>query len=235
MTPLPGIDPRLTAASPPTAAALAGLSTVVDTDGALPRWLKHLLVACAAVVKGLDDEVERWVASALAAGATPAQVVAIAVDVTLSRGPHLAGRLLAALDAAGAEVPGGPLPGQDAIPVDPTPEDVRAYFTGVFGAVPDRVALLLDECFPAMRAYHLMRQAGLEGSVVAAHHLELVLVVLNAAEYQPVFVEVHARGAREKGATETELVEACVCAIPVAGVAAWLPASQGILASRPAA
>jgi alkylhydroperoxidase/carboxymuconolactone decarboxylase family protein YurZ len=90
----------------------------------------------------------------------------------------------------------------------------------------------MDHCFPAMAAYHLMRQAGLEDSVLPAHHLELVLVALNAAEYQPLFVEVHARGARQKGATEAELVESCVCAIPIAGVAAWLPASQGILGSR---
>ena len=63
---------------------------------------------------------------------------------------------------------------------------------------------------------------------------DVSLVVVNAADYQPMFVEVHARGAFAKGATEEQLVEACVCAIPHAGVAAWLPASIGIIAGRPA-
>jgi len=227
-----GAPASLLAASPATASALAGLARVVDEDGHLPRWFKHLLVASVCALKRRDAETRRWVASAIDAGATPASVMAVAIDATLSRGVHVAADLLDALAATGATVPTAPSAGQRTIDTDPDEAAIRTYFTEVFGAVPDRVALLMDHCFPAMAAYHLMRQAGLEDSVLPAHHLELVLVALNAAEYQPLFVEVHARGARQKGATEAELVEACVCAIPVAGVAAWLPASQGILASR---
>lgn len=229
-----GAPQALLTASPATAAALQGLAPVVDTDGHLPRWFKHLLVACVAALKCRDQETRRWVRSALDAGASPAAVMAIAIDATLSRGVHVAADLLDALAAAGVEAPERPSVGQLAIETTPDHASIDSYFTEVFGAVPDRVALLMDHCFPAMAAYHLMRQAGLEDSVLPAHYLELVLVVMNAAEYQPLFVEVHARGARQKGATEAELVEACACAIPVAGVAAWLPASQGILASRDA-
>jgi alkylhydroperoxidase/carboxymuconolactone decarboxylase family protein YurZ len=228
-----GAPAALLAASPATAAALRGLAHVVDDDGELPRWFKHLLVACVAALKRRDDETRRWVRSAIDAGASAEAVMAVAVDATLSRGVHVAGDLIDALAATGATPPVEPSSGQLAIDTAPDEAAIRSYFTEVFGAVPDRVALLMDHCFPAMAAYHLMRQAGLEDSVLPAHHLELVLVVLNAAEYQPLFVEVHARGARQKGASEAELVEACACAIPIAGVAAWLPASQGILASRP--
>ena len=228
-----GTPAALLSASPATAGALRGLATVVDTDGELPRWFKHLLVACVAALKRRDEETHRWMRSAVAAGASPQAVMAVAIDVTLSRGVHVAADLIDALAATGSALPVEPAAGQLAIDTAPDEDAVRAYFTGIFGSVPDRVALLMDHCFPAMAAYHLMRQAGLEDSVLPAHHLELVLVVLNAAEYQPVFVEVHARGARQKGSTESQLVEACVCAIPIAGVAAWLPASQGILASRP--
>jgi hypothetical protein len=41
-------------------------------------------------------------------------------------------------------------------------------------------------------------------------------------------------GAFAKRATEEQLIEACVCAIPHAGVAAWVPTSIGIIAGRPA-
>ena len=58
--------------------------------------------------------------------------------------------------------------------------------------------------------------------------VELLLVTINAAEFQSRFVGVHAGGARRAGASEAEIVEACVCAIPIAGVAAWLPAADGI-------
>lgn len=227
-----GTPASLLAASPATASALMGLTSVVDEDGHLPRWFKHLLVACVAALKRRDEETRRWMSSAVAAGASPSAVMAIAIDATLSRGVHVAADLIDALAATGATVPTAPSVGQLAIDTEPDEPAIRAYFTEIFGEVPDRVALLMDHCFPAMAAYHLMRQAGLEDSVLPAHHLELVLVALNAAEYQPLFVEVHARGARQKGATEAALVEACVCAIPIAGVAAWLPASQGILGSR---
>jgi 4-carboxymuconolactone decarboxylase len=222
--------------SPPTGAALASLHDVINDDaGSLPKWFKHVLVACTCLVKRRPDEARTWIASACAAGAAPEAIAAIAVDLVLSRGAHVGDELLAALSASGHAVPSSAVAGQQSIVLDPTSDSIREYFTGVFGSVPERVALLLDTCPAGMRAYHLLRQAGLDDSVLPAHYMELVLVVVNAADYQPMFVEVHARGAFAKGATEEQLVEACVCAIPHAGVAAWLPASIGIIAGRPTA
>jgi alkylhydroperoxidase/carboxymuconolactone decarboxylase family protein YurZ len=221
--------------SPPTGAALDALFGVINDDAStLPKWFKHVLVACTCLVKRRPDEARTWIASACDAGATPEAIAAIAVDLVLSRGAHIGDELLSSLAASGRAVPTSVLPGQQSITLDPTSDSIRDYFTGVFGTVPERVALLLDRCVPGMRAYHLLRQAGLDDSVLPAHYMEIVLVVVNAADYQPLFVEVHARGAFAKGATEEQLVEACVCAIPHAGVAAWLPASIGIIAGRPA-
>jgi len=231
----PHPHPDLARVSPPTGAALDALYGVVDDDaGTLPKWFKHVLVACTCLVKRRPDEARKWIASACDAGATPEAIAAIAVDLVLSRGAHMGDELISALVASGRAVPSSVLPGQQSITLDPTSDSIREYFTGVFGSVPERVALLLDRCAPGMRAYHLLRQAGLDDSVLPAHYMEIVLVVVNAADYQPMFVEVHARGAFAKGATEEQLVEACVCAIPHAGVAAWLPASIGIIAGRPA-
>jgi alkylhydroperoxidase/carboxymuconolactone decarboxylase family protein YurZ len=51
---------------------------------------------------------------------------------------------------------------------------------------------------------------------------------VNAAEFATRFVGIHATGARNVGATEAEIVEAVVCAIPISGVASWLPGADGV-------
>jgi alkylhydroperoxidase/carboxymuconolactone decarboxylase family protein YurZ len=57
-------------------------------------------------------------------------------------------------------------------------------------------------------------------------YAEMLLCAVNAAEYQSNFVAIHAGGARKAGASEAEIIECIICAIPVAGVPAWLAGSQ---------
>jgi alkylhydroperoxidase/carboxymuconolactone decarboxylase family protein YurZ len=77
-----------------------------------------------------------------------------------------------------------------------------------------------------------MRQWSLAENKLASKHVELLLCTVNAAEFSSRFVNVHATGARKAGATEAEIVEAVLCAIPVAGVASWLPGADGIMMGR---
>ena len=69
-------------------------------------------------------------------------------------------------------------------------------------------------------------------NLLDAKHVELLLCTVNAAEFSSRFVNVHANGARKAGATEAEIVESVICAIPVAGVASWLPGADGIMEGR---
>ena len=77
-----------------------------------------------------------------------------------------------------------------------------------------------------------MREWSLAENVLDAAHAELLLLAVNAAEFSSRFVNVHANGARRAGCSEAQIVEAVICAIPVAGVASWLPGADGIMEGR---
>jgi alkylhydroperoxidase/carboxymuconolactone decarboxylase family protein YurZ len=159
------------------------------------------------------------------------QVDSACVGVLNSRGvaPHLL--LTAARDAHYNVVPTiAPHAKQSADNVDVA--SARAYFEGHFGSVPNFVELLAENSPPALEGFFLMRRATLMETPMPNKMMELVLCAVNAAEFQASFVAIHARGARRAGATEAELVEACLVAVPLAGLASWVPAAEGIIASR---
>ena len=106
------------------------------------------------------------------------------------------------------------------------------YFHGYFGFVPDYIEVMASEAPRALEGYVLMRQWSLAENMLDAKHVELLLCTVNAAEFSSRFVNVHANGARNAGATEAEIVEAVICAIPVSGVASWLPGADGIVMGR---
>ena len=106
------------------------------------------------------------------------------------------------------------------------------YFTDYFGFVPDYIDLMADEASRGLEGYVLMRQWSLAENPLGAKWVELMLCTINAAEFSSRFVNVHANGARAAGASEAEIVESVVCAIPVSGVAAWLPGADGIIEGR---
>ena len=111
-------------------------------------------------------------------------------------------------------------------------QDALDYFTSYFGFVPDYIELMADEASRALEGYVLMRQWSLAENLLDAKHVELLLCTVNAAEFSSRFVNVHAMGARNAGASEAEIVEAVLCAIPVSGVASWLPGADGIMEGR---
>ena len=94
------------------------------------------------------------------------------------------------------------------------------------------IELMADEAPRALEGYVLMREWSLAENTLDAKHVELLLCTINAAEFSSRFVNVHANGARNAGATEAEIVESVICAIPVSGVASWLPGADGIMEGR---
>jgi alkylhydroperoxidase/carboxymuconolactone decarboxylase family protein YurZ len=148
------------------------------------------------------------------------QVDSACVGVLNSQGlvPHLL--LTAARDAHYNVVPTiAPHAKQSAGNVDVA--SARAYFEGHFGSVPNFVELLAENSPPALEGLFLMRRATLMETPMPNKMMELLLCAVNAAEFQARFVAIHARGARRTGATEAELVEACLVALPLAGLASW--------------
>lgn len=208
----------------------ARVREVTDNDGACPAWAKALYMASAAAVRGLDELLDREMTRAYDLGLTMPDARGAALAVMISRGEGVYSRFAAAIDAVfGESIPE---------PADESPDFVLDrkgaldYFEGYFGFVPDYVALMADEAPRALEGYVLMRQWSLAENMLDAKHVELLLCTINAAEFSSRFVNVHANGARKAGATEAEIVESVVCAIPVSGVAAWLPGADGIMEGR---
>ncbi len=226
---------ELAGISPKFAEGLARVRDVTDSDGALSASVKALLMACAAAVKGHDAMLRRELRRAVDGGVTLDQVRGAAVSVLISRGEGVFERFRAAaaecFDAAALRDP-APDRAEGAVE-DLSVQDAFDYFTDYFSFVPSYIELMADHAPRALEGYVLMRQYALGENLLEPKLVELLLCTVNAAEFSSRFVDVHAGGARRAGATEAEIVESVVCAIPVAGVASWLPGSDGIAAGAP--
>jgi alkylhydroperoxidase/carboxymuconolactone decarboxylase family protein YurZ len=87
--------------------------------------------------------------------------------------------------------------------------------------MPPSLGKLLDLVPVGGDAYYLMREGTLSGTALEPRHAELLLVTVLAADYSN-WASVHMDGARRAGASEAEVAEAVLCAVPVAGLSAWV-------------
>lgn len=221
---------EIAAISQKFAEGFARVRDVTDNDGACPAWAKALYMACAAVVRGQFDLFNREMARARELGLSLTDARGAALAVLISRGEGVYATFTAAVDDVYGEKIGDPEGESPDFELDR--QGCLDYFEGYFGTVPDYVELMADEAPRALEGYVLMRQWSLAENELEAKHVELLLCTINAAEFSSRFVNVHANGARRAGATEAEIVESVVCAIPVSGVAAWLPGADGIMMGR---
>lgn len=218
---------ELAAVSAKFAEGWARIREVTDHDGAIPARLKALAMACAAVVRGQPHLCRRELARAGALGLPEADARGASLVVLISRGEGHYETFAAAVDEVyGAARPTSTAAAGEEFAVDI--DDALAYFAGVFGSVPGYVSLMATAAPRALEGYVLMRQWSLGENVLAPKDVELVLLTVNAAEYLGRSVTIHANGARRHGASEGEVVEAALCAVPVSGVACWLTAADAL-------
>lgn len=232
LLPEPSWLPRLEVSSPKFVEGLARVADVISTDGELPAGLKYLFAAAICAVKRDAALVDHFLAAAAEAGVTREHAEGASVGLLISRGVTPHGLFVEATDRAY-----GPVAAESADPAatavfDADVPGAFAYFERYFGFVPDYVELLGERVAAGLEGYFLMRESSLGETPLPPRDMELLLCAVNAAEYQPRFVAIHARGARRAGASEEQLVEATLVALPFAGVASWLPAAQGVLESR---
>ncbi len=221
---------QIDAVSPKFAEGLARVREVTDTDGACPAWAKALYMASAAAVKGHRQMLMAQMERSRDLGLELDVARGAALTVLISRGEAVYALFNSAIDETFGETlqPGG---GEaDEFPLGR--QGCLDYFEDYFGFVPEYVKLMADEAPRALEGYVLMREWSLAENVLDADHAELLLCTINAAEFSSRFVNVHANGARRAGCSEAQITEAVVCAIPVAGVAAWLPGADGIMEGR---
>lgn len=209
---------RLRARAPKTIAGFRRFRSVIESDGALPASLKHLFVAAAACTKGYEAMALRELRQAADLGLDAELAGSALAILSSSRGEGAALRF--------AEIFAAVYPDSHAIEAEEVPIDVEAgeaerNFLSYFGTMPPSLEKLIELAPLGADAYYLMREGTLSGTALEPRHAELLLVTVLAADYSE-WASVHMDGARRAGASEVEIAEAVLCAVPVAGLSAWV-------------
>lgn len=203
--------------APYTLAGFAGFRQVIDTDGAVSARLKALFAAVAAVDRHHLALAERELRRGVALGLTATEATAGLIVLTSLRGEAAALEFSDLVDACFGPVD---VPASQPLPTAAEGE-AKANFIEYFGTIPAPLAQLLRLVPVAADAYYLMRRGSIDANPLSPKHGELLLLAILAASYSPM-AATHVRGARNAGATDQEIAEAILCAVPSAGVAAWM-------------
>ena len=209
--------PLLQGFAPYTLAGYFGFRQVIDTDGAVPARLKALFVAVAAIDRRYPELARRELARGAGLGLTITDAVAGLIVLSSLRGEG-AGLEFASVIAQ--VFPDAQAPAAQPLP-SALPGEAVDNFNAYFGTIPAPLAQLLRLCPAAADAYYLMRRGSIDANPLSPKHGELLLLAILAAGYSPM-AQTHVRGARNAGASDEEIAEAVLCAVPSAGIAAWM-------------
>lgn len=214
----------LTELAPFTLAGYDLFREVIETDGALPAKLKSLLAAVAACNRRYPVLARKELERAARLGLTRDEAASGLILLSSLRGEGAA----MAFDATIREVylplrsDASPAAGQPEL-VRAAPGEAEANFKAYFGTVPPALATLLRLAPKGADGYYLMRKGTIDCNQLDRKAAELMLVAVLASDYSPQ-AATHIRAARAVGATDEELAEAILCAVPAAGIAAWMAA-----------
>jgi alkylhydroperoxidase/carboxymuconolactone decarboxylase family protein YurZ len=208
----------LQASAPKTVAGYRRFRTVIDNDGALPARIKALFVACAACIKSYEEMALRELRRAAALGLTETEASSAVAILSSVRGEGAALRFNKLFEIA---YPDARDDAFEAVDLDVAPGEAEANFLAYFTTMPPTLGKLLDLVPSAADAYYLMREGTLSGTALEPRHAELLLVTVLVADYSP-WSSVHMQGARKAGASEHEVAEAVLCAVPTSGLSAWV-------------
>lgn len=205
---------------------------VIETDGALPAKLKSLFAAVAACNRRYPVLARKELDRAARLGLTRNEAAAGLILLSSLRGEGAA----LAFDATIREIY-PPACNDDANPsrhpssrqpelVRAAPGEAEANFKAYFGTVPPALATLLRLAPKGADGYFLMRKGTIDCNQLDRKAAELMLIAVLASDYSPQ-ATTHIRAARAVGATDEEMAEAILCAVPSAGIAAWM--ATGVL------
>lgn len=209
---------RLRRDAPKTVAGFRRWRAIIDNDGAIPARIKRLFVACAATVKGYEELASRELAEARKAGLVEEEAGAAVAILSSVRGEGAALRYHRLFRRAYPEAVEPQWPDDDLVVEAGAAE---ANFLSYFGTMPPSLGKLFDVKPLGADAYYLMREGTLSGTALGPIHAELLLVTVLVADYSE-WSSVHMKGACKAGASEEAIAEAVICAIPTAGLSAWV-------------
>lgn len=210
--------------APYTRSGYAMFREVIDTDGALPAKLKLLLAAVAACNRGYLTLAASELRGAAQAGITQDEAASGLILLSSLRGEGAACAFAGLLD----DVFGPSAAPEDVAPlVRAAPGEAQGNFEAYFGTVPPALATLLRLVPRGADGYYLMRKGTIDSNRIDRKSAELMLITVLASDYSPM-AATHIRAARAVGATDAEMAEAILCAVPAAGIAAWMAAGVQI-------
>jgi len=204
--------------APKTVAGFRRWRAIIDTDGAVPSRIKRLFVACAATVKGYQEMALRELMAARDAGLSEEEAGAAVAILSSVRGEGAALRFHGFFRQAYPEAVDPDAPEDDLIV---EPGAAEANFLHYFGTMPPSLGKLFEVKPLGADAYYLMREGTLSGTALGPVNAELLLVTILVADYSD-WSKVHMNGARKAGASEEAVAEAVICAVPTAGLSAWV-------------
>ncbi|PZU62064.1 MAG: carboxymuconolactone decarboxylase [Brevundimonas sp.] len=216
--------------APYTLAGYAEFRRVIETDGAVEAKFKALFVAVAAIDRRYETLARRELTRGKTLGLTTKDAVAGLIVLSSLRGEGAAlefAGLIEAIFDADQTPEGKPLPSA-------AEGEAVANFTAYFGTIPAPLEQLIRLCPSAADAYYLMRRGSIDANPLSPKLGELLLLAILAAGYSPM-AQTHVRGARNAGATDEEIAEAVLCAIPSAGIAAWMGVGAMLAPASPIA
>ncbi|MDR2838201.1 MAG: carboxymuconolactone decarboxylase family protein [Azonexus sp.] len=193
---------------------------IVEQDGAIPAKLKALFAAVAAINKGYGELARREAGRARRLGLPLKEAAAGLILLSSLRGEGAALAFKAALDDVYQEPPAvsPQRPAERA-----APGEAENNFRQYFGTIPPALAKLLALAPKGADGYYLMRRGTIECNTLSRKYAELLLITVLASDYSPM-AATHIRAARAVGASDEELAEAILCAVPSAGIASWMGA-----------
>lgn len=206
--------------APFTRSGYAMFREVIDTDGALPAKLKRLCAAVAACNRGYTELAGSELKGAASLGLTLEEAASGLILLSSLRGE---GAALAFEGVMRQTYPAASETEADPGLVRATLGEAEANFKAYFGAVPPALAILLRLVPRGADGYYLMRKGTIDCNQLDRKSAELMLIAVLASDYSPM-AATHIRAARAVGATDAEMAEAILCAIPAAGIAAWMSA-----------
>jgi alkylhydroperoxidase/carboxymuconolactone decarboxylase family protein YurZ len=203
--------------APFTRSGYALFREVIETDGALPAGLKSLLAAVAACNRGYAELARSELARAARLGVTVSEAAAGLILLSSLRGEGAA----LGFDTLLREVYPLPVAPAEAGLVRAEPGEAEANFKAYFGTVPPALATLLRLVPKGADGYFLMRKGTIDCNQLDRKAAELMLIAVLASDYSPM-AATHIRAARAVDASDEEMAEAILCAVPSAGIAAWM-------------
>ena len=206
--------------APLTLSGYALFREVIETDGALPAKLKCLFSAVAAANKGYLELARRELERAARLGVLRNEAASGLILLSSLRGEGTALAFDAMLDMLYG--PPASAPREPSL-VRAEPGEAEANFKSYWGTVPPALASLLRMVPKGADGYFLMRKGTIDCNQLDRKSAELMLIAVLASDYSPQ-AATHIRAARAVGATDEEMAEAVLCAVPSAGIAAWMAA-----------